>query len=39
MIAAYKYIQGGKHTEKKELFKLKENTGMRTNGYKLVLNM
>lgn len=29
----------GKHTEKKELFKLKENGGMRTNGYKLFVNM
>lgn len=32
-------LGGGKHTEKKELFKLKENAGMRTNGYKLFLNM
>lgn len=31
-------LWGGKYTEKKELFKLKENGGMRTNGDKLFLN-
>ena len=38
MISVYKYIKPQNSLEREQLFKLKDNVGTRTNGYKLAEN-
>lgn len=38
MISVYKYIKPQNPQEREQLFKLKDNVGTRTNGYKLSEN-